>query len=57
VVAPGRAAGLRARPVRGLRRGPVLSAAGLLAVDAWRVRAALALAGQPASQEVLDAVA
>jgi hypothetical protein len=35
----------------------VLSAAGLLAVDAWRVRAALALAGQPASQEVLDAVA
>ncbi|MGZ6804548.1 MAG: V-type ATPase subunit [Nocardioidaceae bacterium] len=35
----------------------VLSAAGLLAVDAWRVRAALALAGRPGSAEVLDAVA
>lgn len=41
----------------GFDSGQVLSAAGLLVVDAWRVRAALALAGRPASEEVLDAVA
>ena len=35
----------------------VLGAAGLLAVDCWRVRAALSLAGQPSTTDVLDAVA
>jgi hypothetical protein len=37
--------------------GPVLGAVGLLAVDAWRVRAALALSGCGGAGEVLDAVA
>jgi hypothetical protein len=36
---------------------PVLGAVGLLAVDAWRVRAALALVGRDDAAEVLDAVA
>ena len=37
--------------------GPVLGAVGLLAVDAWRVRAALVLSGCGVAGEVLDAVA
>lgn len=36
---------------------PVLGAVGLLAVDGWRVRAALTLAGRDAPAEVFDAVA
>lgn len=36
---------------------PVLGTVGLLAVDAWRVRAALALSGRGAAEAVLDAVA